>query len=158
MNEIEKFMQGVQSLSMRDKVTIMESEIKKVECLNGLKLTHRFSDGVYARELFIPKDTIIVGKIHKYENLNFLLQGEVSVLIDDEIKRIKAPHTVVSPAGTKRIAYTHSDTIWTTVLRTDETNVDKIEDYFTAQSEQEFIAFCKQVEQFKLPLIEAAKC
>lgn len=152
MNELQKFASNVRALSMRDKVNVIEREIKKVENLNGLVLTHHFSDGVYARELFIPKDTIIVGKIHKYDNLNILIHGEMSVLVDEQILRVKAPFTTVSPSGTKRVAYTHTDCIWTTILRTDELDTDKIEDHFTAQSEQEYLEFISRQEQFKLAI------
>lgn len=114
---------------------------------------HHFSSGVYAREMFIPKGTVIVGKLHKHENLNIMSQGELSVLTEDGIKRIKAPFTVVSPPGTKRVAYAHEDTIWTTIHATEERDLGKIESMFVAQSEQEFLAFCKEqkaLEEFDM--------
>lgn len=107
---------------------------------------HHFSQGVYAREMFIPKGTVLTGKIHKYEQLNIMSQGELSVLTEDGIKRVKAPFTIVSPPGTKRVAYAHEDTIWTTIHGTDETDLEKLEAHFVAQSEQEYISFCKALE------------
>lgn len=112
-----------------------------------MPVKHYFSQGVYARELFIPKGTVLTGKIHKYENLNIMSKGELSVLTQDGVKRVKAPFTIVSPAGTKRIAYAHEDTIWTTIHGTFETDVDVIESIFIAQNEQEFLEFAqKQLE------------
>jgi hypothetical protein len=29
--------------------------------------------------MFIPKGTVIIGKIHRHQHLNFILQGKVSV-------------------------------------------------------------------------------
>ena len=108
----------------------------------ALRLEHYFSDGVYARELHIPKGTLLTGKIHKYANLNIVSKGDVSVLIDGQIKRVQAPFTLVAPPGAKRIIYAHEDSIWTTIHCTDETDLDKIEAHFTAVSETEYLAFC----------------
>ncbi len=106
-----------------------------------MRLEHHFSPGVYARELHIPADTILTGMIHKYAQLNILSAGEISVLTEDGVKRVSAPFTVVSPPGTKRVAYAHTDCVWTTILATNETDPEKIEDHFTAKSEEDYQAF-----------------
>ena len=147
MNNLEVFQSSV-----REKVFKAEELMLQMPQLE-LEVKHYFSHGVYARELYIPKDTILVGKLHKYPQLNILSKGDISVLIDEEVKRIQAPYTVVSPAGTKRIAYTHEDTIWLTIHGTEETNLDAIEEYFTANSEQDYLDFIN--EQLKLPFGEA---
>lgn len=112
--------------------------------LCDLPVRNYFSKGVYARELSIPKGTILTGKIHKYTNLNIMVKGELSVLVGDKIEHIVAPFIVVSPPGTKRIAYAHEDTVWITVHGTDETDLEKIESQFTADSYSDFLAFCEQ--------------
>ena len=43
-----------------------------------LEVKHYFSQGVYARELIIPKDTIVIGHLHKYQQLNILKKFIVS--------------------------------------------------------------------------------
>ena len=108
-----------------------------------------FSEGVYARELFIPKGTTLTGKIHKFTNLNIMISGELSVLTEDGVKRVTAPFVVVSPPGTKRVAYAHEDTRWITVHGTTETDIEKIEYKFIAQSEQEYLAFCDEQKLLK---------
>lgn len=133
----------VDILSTRDKVNILETEMKKAEQVE-LKVNNYFSYGVYARELFIPKGIMLTGEIHKYPQLNIMTKGELSVLVDNEIIRIKAPFIVSSPAGTKRIAYAHEDTIWITIHGTHETDVDKIKNTFIAKDENDFIEFTKQ--------------
>jgi len=133
-------------ISVRDKVNIIEAEMQNYPKLD-LPLKHYFAPGVYARELFIPAGTLLTGRIHKYENLNILSSGEMAVLTEDGMKRVSAPFTVVSPPGTKRIAYAFTDCVWTTILATDETDPVAIEAEFTAGSEQEFLEF---VEQQKL--------
>lgn len=130
---------------MREKVQRAEAVMLTMPQLE-LPVKHHFSYGVYARELFIPKGTTLTGKIHKYEQLNILSQGEISVLTEEGVKRVKAPFHIVSPAGTKRIAYAHEDCVWTTVHGTDEKDLEKIESIFIAQTEQEYLEFCKALE------------
>lgn len=142
---IAAFKSQAASLSMREKILAIEEMMRSMPQVD-FKVKHHFSDGVYARELFIPKGTLLTGKIHKYTNLNIMSQGDISVLTDDGIKRVQAPFTIVSPPGTKRIAYAHEDTVWTTIHGTGETDLDVIEEIFIAQDEFEYLAFCKAIE------------
>jgi len=121
---------------------MLEEEMRKHEQIE-IPIRHHFSPGVYAREITIPAGTLLTGRVHKYSQLNILSSGEISVLTHEGMKRVKAPFTVVSPPGTKRIAYAHIDCTWTTILATEETDPDKIEALFTVATEQEFIEFSK---------------
>ena len=130
----------VPMMTTREKVFAIEYEMLKHEQLE-LPVKHHFSQGVYARELFIPKGTLLTGKIHKYAQLNILSQGELSVLTEDGIVRVRAPFTVVSPPGTKRIAFAHEDSVWTTIHGTNETDLDKIEAHCIAETDADYTAF-----------------
>lgn len=112
-----------------------------------LRVEHHFSFGVYARTLYIPKDTVLTGHIHKFENLNILIKGKLKVRVGDEIKELEAPSTIVSPAGIKRIAYALEDSIWMTVHGTHERNIDLIESHFIAHSSEEYLEFCNSQPQ-----------
>lgn len=125
----------------RKNVHQFEDLMKQSNSQIELPLKHHFSEGLYARELFIPAGTIVVGKIHKYENLNIMVAGEMDVLIGDKIQRVCAPFIVVSPPGTKRIAKAITDVIWLTVHATEESDLNKIENHFIAQSELEYLEF-----------------
>lgn len=102
-----------------------------------IPINHHFSHKVYAREMKLPAGALIVGKIHKFENLNILSHGEVSVLSIDGVMRVKAPYTFVGSPGTKRVIYAHTDVVWTTIHGTHERCVDKIEEEFIAKSYDE---------------------
>ena len=127
--------------SVREQLFAVEAWMKQQEQLE-LKVFHHFSHGVYARELHIPKDTILTGEIHKFENLNILSKGRISVLTEEGIKEVQAPFTIVSPPGTKRIAYAHTDCIWTTIHGTFERDINKIKQQFIAANEEEWLEFC----------------
>jgi hypothetical protein len=140
MNDIQKRPEKI-ALAER-----MESAIRKDLPLLDLPVRHHFSKGLYARELFIPAGTVLVGEIHKYQNLNIMSQGDLSVMTEEGIKRVQAPFAIVSPPGTKRVAYAHSDTVWTTIHATEETDVDKIREEVVASSYDGYLDFCQQLK------------
>tara|TARA_B100001093_G_C26858993_1_gene1028959 strand:- start:5292 stop:5804 length:513 start_codon:yes stop_codon:yes gene_type:complete len=96
---------------------------KELNKINPLK--HTFADGLYIREIFMPKGQIISTGIHKKEHPYFVLKGDISVLTETGIERIKAPYTGITMPGTKRIIYMHEDTVWVTVHATDKKTVDE---------------------------------
>lgn len=145
MNELtlkEKPFGDIEKLStpeLRDFI----SEIERIALEQGepvdVPINHHFSKSVYAREMKMPKGAMIVGKIHKYQNLNILSEGEVSVLSVDGVMRVKAPFTLVASPGAKRVIYAHSDVTWTTIHGTDETDLEKIENEFIAKTYDEVV-------------------
>lgn len=84
----------------------------------------------YAREMFIPKGTLIIGKIHRHQHLNIISKGKVIVYTEFGEKHFEGPTTFVSEIGLKRSVYAEEDTLWTTIHLTEfvgEDNLDKIE-------------------------------
>lgn len=130
----------------RQAMVHLEATLRDLKALHGLPdpdlpLSHVFAPGAYARTIFIPKDTLFVGKIHKHAHLNMLMQGDVSVSTEEGPMRMQAPQVLCSKAGTKRVVYTHTDTIWTTVHLTDSTDLAEIEEQVIAKTYEEFDAF-----------------
>jgi predicted Ser/Thr protein kinase len=79
----------------------------------------------------------------------------MSILIDGIMTRIQASFTIVAPPGTKRIIYAHEDCVCTTMHVTNEIDLEKIEEHFIAENEQQYLEFVKQneeIEQLRLPL------
>ena len=116
-----------------------------LEKLNPLK--HSFADGCYIREIFNPKGALLVTKIHKVTHPFFLMKGDMSILMEDGIKRIKAPHYGITPAGTKRIIYCHEDCVFVTVHATKLTDIKAIEEEVIAKDFDEFDK--EEMEKFK---------
>lgn len=143
----------IDAMTMRQKVNAIEARMRQMDQIE-IPVRHYFSQGVYAREIQIPKGALLTGKIHKYQQLNILSKGDISVLTEDGVKRVQAPFTIVSPPGTKRVAIAHEDCVWTTIHGTEETDVDKIEAHFIAQDETEYLTFCQET----LKLVEGDKC
>lgn len=111
---------------IRDKISQVESRLAELPQAD-VPVTHHYAKGVYGREMFIPKGTIIFGKIHRYETLNILVKGDITVVTETGRKRITPPFVAVSPPGTKRGGYAHEDSIWLCIHGTNETDLEKIE-------------------------------
>ena len=132
------------------KVIAFENLLKEYPQIE-LPVIHHFSKGVYARELHIPAGVILTGEIHKFENLNILSKGCIEVLTQNGMERVEAPFTIVSPAGTKRVARAITDCVWTTIHGTELKDVNEIKQVFIAANEQEWLEFSGQNQlEFKL--------
>lgn len=94
----------------------------------------------YAREMFIPKGTLIIGKIHRHQHLNIISKGKVVVYTEFGEKHLEGPVTFVSEIGLKRSVYAVEDTLWTTIHLTEfvgEENLGKIEEEVIAPDYKE---------------------
>jgi len=92
--------------------------------INPLK--HTFSDGLYIREIFMPKGQLITTGIHKQEHAYFVQKGKVRVLTENGMQHIQAPYNGITKPGTKRVIYTEEDTIWITVHATRKKTVKTV--------------------------------
>ena len=112
-------------------------------------LIHRFTPGLYIRQIDMPKGTVLTSKIHKTEHPYFVLKGDVSVVGPEGIVRIVAPYAGITKPGTKRALYIHEDTTWITVHRTDKTDLEEIEEEVIAKSFDEILPYVesKQIKE-----------
>ena len=93
---------------------------------------HHFSDGVYVREMHITAGQFVVGKIHRHNHIVMLIKGTAKVVSEFGNEIIKGHSIWESKAGTKRAVLAITDCVFYTVHVTDETDLDKIEDYVIA--------------------------
>lgn len=124
------------------------------------QLTHYFAPidetygcCTYARQIFLPKGSLVIGKIHRHGHLNFILQGKVSVNTEFGKQYFEAPHTFISQPGLKRAVYAEEDTIWTTVHLTKhcgEEFLKEIEDEVIAPTYEELGLIASQEQLEKL--------
>ena len=117
MNEVSQY---------RTKIVDFEQALKQLPQIRE-DLRHHFAHRTYAREMFVPCGTVLVGKIHRYSCINFIMQGVVEVRSQDGAQRIEAPYVFVSPGGTKRAMVALTDLIWVTVHPADSEDLDQLE-------------------------------
>jgi hypothetical protein len=106
----------------RNNVQALENIMRTMPQME-LQTDHYFADGMYARVLFRPAGTLIVGKVHKKEHFYIVAKG--CVQIGKEV--LHAGTVLVSQPGTKRAVLALEDSICLTVHRTKKRNLDKIE-------------------------------
>lgn len=88
---------------------------------------HEVCEGMYLRKLFIPKDSLVVGRVHKKHCHNVVASGCISVLTETGSATLKAGFTGMSQPGTRKLGFAHEDTIFINVFRTDKTVLSEIE-------------------------------
>ena len=89
------------------------------QCAQGIQvecpLVHHFSPGIYAREIFMPAGTFVIGHKHKTQHLNIILSGKASVLMDGEVHYVEAPAVIESKPGVQKVLLIEEDMRWITV-------------------------------------------
>lgn len=95
-------------------------------------LTHRFTNGMYSREIFMPAGTLVVSRQHKTEHQYVVLTGKVMVNVPGEgVKILEAGHVGITKPGTRRALYIIEDCKWITFHPTKETDLEKLQDELT---------------------------
>lgn len=98
----------------------LESVMIQSQDIIDAPLQHKFTDGMYIREIFMPAGSLWTSKIHKTEHPYVVSYGKVAVSIDNnDWYEITAPYTGITKPGTRRVLYILEDCIWTTFHRVD---------------------------------------
>lgn len=123
-----------QQTEFRRDIALFEKQAKNRDMSRSLPLVHHFAHDVYGRELHIPKNCRLTGKIHRHSCINVILKGRITVVTEEGEVMVKAPQVIISPPGTKRGGFAHEDTIWMTFHHTEQTDPAKVEDEVIAES------------------------
>lgn len=107
-------------------LSVMQAFIGSFEQLD-LTPNHYFAPGMYGRELPIPADSYVIGKIHKHQHITILMSGTATINTDKGMQTITGPHVWVSQVNAKRILHTVTDCVFFTVHATNETDLDLLE-------------------------------
>jgi len=111
------------------------------ELIHG-PLVHKFTDGMYIREIFMPAGSLWTSKIHKTEHPYVISYGKAAVSIDaEEWYEITAPYTGITKPGTRRVLYILEDCIWTTFHR-----IEGMKSEFNDLSEGEIEKIVEEIE------------
>lgn len=99
----------------RAKMEKLEQALLELPTVFEPEVKHYFAHGTYTREMFLPADTMLTGKIHRHSCINIVSKGRIAVVTDEGEYEIEAPHTFVSGPGVKKAGYTLEDTVWINV-------------------------------------------
>ena len=93
---------------------------KEIDTL--LSVEHHFSQGVYAKQMRIPKGFKAESHAHVYDHLSILASGEVWVTVDGMAQNYKAPATITIAKDKIHLVYAVADSVWFCVHATDITD------------------------------------
>ena len=111
----------------------MIEALDKSKCVEMPSTEHHFSDGLYAKELVIPKGMGILQHIHKYAHLSILAKGRVIVISDDGEQEYKAPACIEIKAGVHHKVISLEDAIWFCIHATEDTDADMVDEVLIAR-------------------------
>lgn len=135
-----------QQLIAFEKALLNADDSVKIE----LQIRHFHANGVYCREMTMPKDVFLTGAIHKHEHICILSLGEIEVFDEHEgLRTLKAPCIWTSKAGVKRAIRAITDSIMINCHKCDEIEESKIWDSLVSKSYEDYNKFLEQ-EQNKL--------
>lgn len=93
-----------------------------------MPVTHHFAPHVYGREIFIPKGTVAVGKIHRHAHMSVLVRGDITCLSKRGLQRVSGSCVMpVAEPFTQRAVYAHEDTVLLCIHPTEQTDLALIE-------------------------------
>ena len=93
-----------------------------------LPLIHRFTPGLYVREIFMPAGTVCTSKIHKTEHPYVVLTGKALVLIPGQgVELIEAGKVGITQPGTRRLLAILEDCRWLTFHPIEESEQGDLE-------------------------------
>ena len=125
-DKIESFQKYLNTLkgTVNHKAGTEQSKILKDIC----PIKQHIDGGLYTREIFMPKGSLIVSMIHKQNHPSFLLKGKLSFLNDDGIvQTIEGPYKIFTKIGTQRVLYIHEDSTWCCVYKTNAKTYEEAE-------------------------------
>lgn len=128
---LARYEESSNALDRRATVYHLQEELKKLPQVQEVfEPVHRFSPGIYTRELFIPKGTFVIGKTHRHSHPTFFLKGKCKmwdVGAGTEPEVMEAPRIWISVAGAKRVLFTEEDCLFATCHASDETDLELLE-------------------------------
>jgi len=117
-----------------DKINALEREILAAPQVD-LQTKNEIFAGMIARTIRIPAGTVLTGATHKTDHINILI-GDITVSTDEGMRRLTGYNVLPTKAGAKRAGFAHADTMWTTICKTNLTNLAEIEDELVEESDR----------------------
>jgi quercetin dioxygenase-like cupin family protein len=113
---------------------------KEIVYHDRFEYKHTFADGIYVREMSIPKGEAVIGAIHKHLHVWILLSGCIRVATEDSVEEYKAPCTVLSRPGIKRVIYAVEDSTFTNIHKnpSDTQDLDILQEEIVALNYKEY--------------------
>jgi len=131
----------------RAKILEWEDVARKMPQVD-IPVKHTMHGGMYAREITIPKGTVLTGDIYKFDHLDIMVSGDITVSTDGkEPARLTGFNFLSGLSGKKRAGFAHEDTRWITIHPIVGNTGDEVQSLITAASFEELSGFNSSVNK-----------
>jgi hypothetical protein len=139
MNALVKYI-GRSDLTIEDIILDLES---REDLLVEASLKHYRGDNLYVREAHFSKESVAIGRVHKYDHVFILIKGRVTLWSKEGRTTYTAPTIIESKSGTQRVAYFREDSICMNIhgCIDDEFSNESAEEMFTVKSQRDYLEF-----------------
>ena len=100
-----------------------------------LGVVHNFSDGLYAKQMYIPKGYVVGQHAHNFSHLSILAKGKVIVKTNDFEKEYDAPACIEVKENVNHAIEALEDSVWFCIHATNEKDIDKIDNILINKGE-----------------------
>ena len=90
-------------------------------------ILHHFGGGVYAKELRMPADYVLLHHRHKFDHLSVLASGSIELIVDGTRKVVHAPACLTITANAHHGVKTLTEVVWYCIHATDCTDADEVD-------------------------------
>lgn len=132
--------------SLRERVEEFE-KVLKLYPQAEMPVEHEFIEGLYRRQVTFPKGMIGTGAIHKADQMDVMLKGEMLVATPDGFKHLVAPCTFTSRAGNRKAGIAIEETVWISYHPTTATTVAEAEAEILVDEYEELDAEYEEVKE-----------
>lgn len=137
----------MEELSVRSAILELE-EINKLAPQYDYPIIEDIVQGVYRREVSVPKGCLITSAVHKYKHHYEILKGECLVYTEEGESFLQAPYRGVTEVGTKRVILILSDLTWVTYHQTERENPEGIREDLVCDTYEDYNKFLLLSEGF----------
>jgi hypothetical protein len=147
-----------QQLVVRSKIDnlehVMRKEIADGKIVQTIKdcaedntqADHYFGDKVYARGLWIPAGTVVVGKLHRFDRICIVASGKCTFVNEWEKKTVTAPYVGEFKAGSKTAVFAHTDSYWVACHGTELTDPDELVEKLVSPDHTDYQLYLEKLE------------
>lgn len=106
------------------------------------KFEEQLYDSTYTRTMYAPKDSIVIGRMHKQATYNVVLEGELIIHMMGKVVYVKAGDTFVTPPLCKKVGRMITDVKFLNIFSVDKgSSLENILDEVTFTEEEETIFY-----------------
>jgi hypothetical protein len=123
--------------AMVEQIEAMEELMLEQEQVSIPAISNNIN-GMYTRQIMIPRDTVLTGRVHLFDYVDIMLSGDITVSTPEGTHRYTGFNVFHGKAGRKRAGYAHEDTHWITVHNTEVSDGDEFMKTLTVQTMKDF--------------------